>query len=117
MEILPRMTSGEERNRHHFMGERLREKRCLIVGGTTGLGFAAARRFLEEGARVVVAGRDADKGHTALGELTSLGPAHFIACDASVEDRVERLVGETRTALGGLDILYHVAGMSGRRFG
>lgn len=99
------------------MAERLREKRCLIVGGTTGLGFAAARRFLEEGACVVVAGRDANKGQSALRDLASLGPVHFLACDASIEDRVERLVDDTRTTLGGLDVLYHVAGMSGRRYG
>jgi NAD(P)-dependent dehydrogenase (short-subunit alcohol dehydrogenase family) len=99
------------------MGERLREKRCLIVGGTTGLGFAAARRFLEEGASVVIAGRDADKGRAAHRDLASLGPVHFLACDVGLEDQVDRLVDDTRRALGGLDVLYHVAGMSGRRFG
>ena len=35
---------------------RLADKRCLIVGGTSGIGLAAATRFLEEGAVVVVAG-------------------------------------------------------------
>src|SRR5436190_5991073 len=99
------------------MGERLREKRCLIVGGTTGLGFAAARRFLEEGASVVIAGRDDVKGRAAHRELVSIGPVHFHACDVSFEDQVDRLIDETRRALGGLDVLYHVAGMSGRRFG
>jgi NAD(P)-dependent dehydrogenase (short-subunit alcohol dehydrogenase family) len=99
------------------MAQRLLEKRCLIVGGTTGMGFVAARRFLEEGARVVVAGRDEDKGRAAQRELAPLGNVHFFACDASVEDSVERLVDAARTALGGLDSLYHVAGMSGRRFG
>ena len=36
---------------------RLEGRTCLIVGGTGGIGLASARRFLEEGARVVVAGR------------------------------------------------------------
>src|SRR3954447_26063537 len=99
------------------MGERLREKRCLIVGGTTGLGFAAARRFLEEGASVVIGGRDADKGRAAHRDLASLGPGHFLAFAVSIEDQVDRLVHETQRALGRLDVLYHVAGMSGRRFG
>jgi NAD(P)-dependent dehydrogenase (short-subunit alcohol dehydrogenase family) len=99
------------------MAERLREKRCLIVGGTTGLGFAAARRFLDEGARLVIAGRDAAKGQAALEELGKRQTVQFLACDASLEEPVERLVEEAISHLGGLDVLYHVAGMSGRRFG
>ena len=35
---------------------RLANKRCLLVGGTSGIGLAAARRFVEEGARLVIAG-------------------------------------------------------------
>ena len=38
---------------------RLDGRTCLIVGGTSGIGLASARRFLEEGARVVVAGQRA----------------------------------------------------------
>ncbi len=97
------------------MSPRLLDKRCLIVGGTTGLGLAAARRFLEEGGRVVVAGRSADKGQASLGELT--GDVHFLACDAGDEAQVEHLFRETVALLGGLDVLYHVAGISGRRLG
>lgn len=92
-------------------------KRCLIVGGTTGLGRAAAKRFLEEGAKLVIAGRSADKGDEALTALRSLGPVAFIACDAAVPEQVERLFADALAFLGGLDILYHVAGISGRRFG
>ena len=55
------------------MGQLL-DKRCLIVGGTTGLGRAAARRFVEEGARVVVAGLEASAAAAA---------APFVACDVT----------------------------------
>ncbi len=99
------------------MTVRLREKRCLIVGGTTGLGRAAAQRFLEEGARLVIAGRSPDKGAEALAVLAGLGPVTFVACDAAVTAQVERLYAETVAFLGGLDVLYHVAGISGRRYG
>ena len=99
------------------MPPRLFEKRCLIVGGTTGLGLSAARRFLEEGARVVIAGRSAEKGAAAIAELSALGSVQFLICDASHEDAVERLFDETHQTLGSIDALYHVAGMSGRRFG
>jgi NAD(P)-dependent dehydrogenase (short-subunit alcohol dehydrogenase family) len=98
------------------MGQ-LAGKRCLIVGGTTGLGRAAARRFLEEGASLVIAGRSADKGADAVSELQPLGLLHYVGCDASQEKQVARLFDQAEALLGGLDVLYHVAGISGRRFG
>jgi NAD(P)-dependent dehydrogenase (short-subunit alcohol dehydrogenase family) len=82
-------------------------KRCLIVGGTSGIGRAAAQRFRDEGAHLAVAG---------LANGTS-GDQEVILCDASQPDQVERLFAEATTALGGLDVLYHVAGSSGRRHG
>jgi NAD(P)-dependent dehydrogenase (short-subunit alcohol dehydrogenase family) len=97
--------------------ERLAGKRCVIVGGTTGLGRAAAGRFLEEGARLVIAGRSADKGAAALADLAGLGPVAFFPCDAADEEQVERLFADAVKNLGGLDVVYHVAGISGRRHG
>lgn len=99
------------------MAGRLQGKRCLIVGGTTGIGFAAAARFLEEGARLVIAGRSDDKGRDAAERLKPYGACDFIPCDASDESDVERLFAETCDRVGGLDVLYQVAGISGRRHG
>jgi NAD(P)-dependent dehydrogenase (short-subunit alcohol dehydrogenase family) len=99
------------------MGERLRDKRCLIVGGTTGLGFAAAGRFLEEGARVLICGRSPAKGTAATEALRDRGLVHFVPCDASHPAQVEEVYRKTVALLGGLDVLYHVAGISGRRYG
>jgi NAD(P)-dependent dehydrogenase (short-subunit alcohol dehydrogenase family) len=96
---------------------RLAGKRCLIVGGAGGLGCAAARRFLEEGAHLVIADRDAQKQAEFLRELSGRGSVQFVAADAAVEEQVERLFGDAVRFLGGLDVLYHVAGGSGRRFG
>ena len=64
------------------MAERLRDKRCLIVGGTTGLGLATARRFLEEGAKLVISSRSVDKGAAAVDALHEHGDIHFFAGDA-----------------------------------
>src|SRR5262249_16759506 len=86
-------------------------------GGTTGLGRAAARRFLEEGARLVIAGRSADKGAAAAADLTALGPVAFFPCDAADEGQVARLFADAGKFLGGVDVLYHVAGIRGRRHG
>ena len=95
----------------------LKDKRCLIVGGTSGIGLAAARCLLVEGARVVVAGIGAEPGDAALSQLALLGPIHFGRCDATVSDEVDALYRNSVTYLGGLDVLYHVAGGSGRRHG
>ena|SRR5947209_8574803 len=99
------------------MANRLKDKRCLIVGGTTGLGLAAARRFLEEGAKLVVSGRSVDKGAAAMDALHGLGPVHFFAGDAADAVQVKLLFEHVTEALGGLDVLHHVAGISGRRHG
>jgi NAD(P)-dependent dehydrogenase (short-subunit alcohol dehydrogenase family) len=95
----------------------LEHKRCLLVGGSGGLGQAAARRFLEEGARVVLAGHDPDAGRAAAEALSPLGPCSFIPCDATRPDEVERLFAQAVAHLHGLDVLYHLAGASGRRYG
>src|SRR5207253_4462155 len=95
----------------------LANKRCLIVGGTSGLGLAAAGRFLEEGAKVVVAGRSPQKGADAVSSLAGKGSVLFIGCHAQDAAQVEQLYAEAVTFLQGLDVLYHVAGISGRHYG
>ena len=98
-------------------GTRLKDKRCLIVGGTTGLGLAAARRFVDEGARLLIAGRSVDKGAAAVDELGGASRVQFCACDASDATQVNLLFEHVVDYLGGLDVLYQVAGISGRRQG
>src|SRR5262249_26258017 len=95
----------------------LANKRCLIAGGTTGIGRAAAARFLEEGARVVIAGRSAERGTAAHLGLAKLGQAEFAACDVSEPPQRQDLFLQALEFRGGLDVLYHVAGISGRKFG
>lgn len=90
---------------------RLANKRCLIIGGTSGIGLAAGEQFLNEGARLVVAGLTSEPGGERLKGAT------IIACDATQPDQVEALIAKTVEQLGGLDVLYHVAGGSGRRLG
>jgi NAD(P)-dependent dehydrogenase (short-subunit alcohol dehydrogenase family) len=100
-----------------LMTLRLLHKRALIVGGTGGLGLSAAQRFLEEGANVVIAGESGEAGAVAMTDLKAIGKVAFIACDVGDSEQVERLFAKTADQLGGLDVLYHVAGISGRRFG
>jgi len=98
---------------------RLDGRTCLIVGGTSGIGLAAARRFLREGARVVVAGRSPEVGASAMAELAPLGPVQEFVIELGLgESEVARLFDASLASLGGrLDVLLHVAGASGRQFG
>jgi NAD(P)-dependent dehydrogenase (short-subunit alcohol dehydrogenase family) len=99
----------------HAMTGRLAGKRCLIVGGTSGIGLAAAERFLDEGARLVVVGRTPEE--VTVAGLRGRGLCGGLAGDAARADEVERLVAAALDRLGGLDVLFHVAGASGRPHG
>jgi NAD(P)-dependent dehydrogenase (short-subunit alcohol dehydrogenase family) len=98
---------------------RLDGRNCLIVGGTSGIGLASARRFLIEGARVVVAGRPPESGPGALAELAPLGSAWEYTLElADGEREIARLFAFAGDVFGRrLDIVFHVAGISGRRYG
>jgi NAD(P)-dependent dehydrogenase (short-subunit alcohol dehydrogenase family) len=87
-------------------------KRALVTGGGTGIGFGCARRLLEQGAEVWIAGRREDVLEEALGRLKSLvpdGKASFQVCDITVEEDVVAAVGAAAGQTG-LDILVANAG-------
>jgi NAD(P)-dependent dehydrogenase (short-subunit alcohol dehydrogenase family) len=92
------------------MAGRLSEKVAVITGGTTGIGFAAAQRFVAEGAKVIITGRNAetlDKARTELG-----GKAEVIPSDASSEQDVETLFKSVHEKYGPLDVLFLNAGIA-----
>jgi NAD(P)-dependent dehydrogenase (short-subunit alcohol dehydrogenase family) len=89
-------------------GGLLAGKCTLITGGTTGLGLAIAGRFVGEGARVVITGRDHELGRRAE---QALGPdARFVAADAADPAAVASSVRAAADHLGGLDVLVNNAG-------
>ena len=97
------------------MNQALDNKTIVIVGGTTGLGLAAAKAFVAEGARVVVVGRNADsvsQAETALGQV-----ARGLAGDATDPQTAPKAIDLAKREFGGFDGLYHVAGGSGRSIG
>jgi NAD(P)-dependent dehydrogenase (short-subunit alcohol dehydrogenase family) len=91
---------------------RLQDKIALITGAAGGIGRAAARRFAEEGARVVAVDLWTDG-------LADAAPALAQVLEADVTDApaVERLFARVAEEHGRLDILFNVAGASGRRHG
>ncbi|MBN8870147.1 MAG: SDR family oxidoreductase [Solirubrobacterales bacterium] len=91
-------------------------RRVLISGGTSGIGLAAARRFLEEGASVCLLGSNDRTVSDALTELEPLavpGPLVGTACDVSREEEVAAAIELAATGLGGLDIAFINAGIDG----
>jgi len=90
------------------MGDRLAGKIALITGGASGLGRAQAQRFVEEGARVVVADIREDTGRALVGELGEA--AMFAGLDVADADAWGPVVDEAKARWGRLDILVNNAG-------
>ena len=89
---------------------RLKDKVAIITGAASGIGLAAARRFLAEGARVVVA--DVQDASHEVDEMTRQGgEALFVQADVSSEAQVNALVERTVAAFGRLDVLVNCAGV------
>jgi len=90
----------------------LQDRGVLIVGGTSGIGLATARRFLEEGSRVFVAGIDEAELNETRGTLAELGPIEGLAGDVSVENDVDAIVGGATVSLYRIDVLINNAGVA-----
>ncbi|HEY1947954.1 MAG TPA: SDR family oxidoreductase [Bryobacteraceae bacterium] len=89
---------------------RLKDKRALITGGTSGIGLETARQFLKEGARVAITGKNPATLETARKELGS--DVLVIASDASNVADQKTAVETLRQAFGAIDILFVNAGIA-----
>jgi 3-hydroxybutyrate dehydrogenase/3-oxoacyl-[acyl-carrier protein] reductase len=87
-------------------------KVALITGGTRGIGRGIAEAFLNEGARVAINGRSADKGKQTLGEIGAGDRAVFLAGDVTRKQDVFGVVDATVDHFGRIDILVNNAGGS-----
>ena len=91
---------------------RLQGKTALVTGATSGIGAAIAQAFAREGAQVVITGRNAERGQAVARRIREAGgTAHFVAADLTSRKDIDRLVSETRQAVGHLDILVNNAGI------
>ena len=94
------------------MTGRLDGKVAVITGGASGMGLATVRRFLQEGANVVVADLNELTGADALVSLDSKR-ARFEKVDVSVEDDIARAVATASDVFGRLDVIFNNAGVGG----
>ncbi|MGH7022143.1 MAG: SDR family NAD(P)-dependent oxidoreductase [Caulobacteraceae bacterium] len=90
---------------------RLRGKRVLITGGSSGIGLATAQAFVSKGARVVVTGRRAEVLADAVKTLQAAGGfAAGVAADVGTAEGRAATLDQALDSLGGLDILVNNAG-------
>lgn len=98
----------------------LQKKVAIVTGGGQGIGKALseaipkgiAKRFLEEGMKVVLAEIDEEAGKETESEFKHLGSVEFIQTDVSDEDSVKKLIRETKNHLGELDVLVNNAALA-----
>lgn len=102
---------------HSTERARLEHKVAIITGGASGIGRATALRFLEHGARVVIADRNPEAAELTLQLAAAQGHAadrlRYVACDVSEESDVQALVQHTLSAFGRLDCMFNNAGIPG----
>ena len=89
---------------HRFDG-----KAVLILGGNAGIGAAATQLFANEGARLVITGRN----EATLGDIAAQTGAHAIRADMGVPTESRDAITAATDHLGGIDVLFVNAGIGG----
>jgi NAD(P)-dependent dehydrogenase (short-subunit alcohol dehydrogenase family) len=90
------------------MSKKLEGKIALVTGGNSGIGLATAKRFVAEGAKVIITGRRKENLDAAVKEV---GPnATGIQADASKLEDIDRVYAEVKKQYGRIDVLFVNAG-------
>ncbi len=93
------------------MSGRLDGKVAVITGAASGIGEATARRFAAEGARVLIADRDASRGPWVASEIGKA--ARFVQTDVRSGEDVQGMFAAADEAWGRIDVIYNNAGVGG----
>ncbi len=88
----------------------LKDRIALVTGGASGLGEACVRRFVQQGARVVLLDLNGATGRALAEEIGSA--ARFVKADVAVESEVHNAVNEAVRAFGTLHIVVNTAGFT-----
>lgn len=86
-----------------------KDKVAVVTGATSGIGEATAKMFAKNGAKVVLVGRNIEKGEKIEKEIGE--NAYFIQCDVSDENQVKTMVEQAVTKFKKIDILFNNAGV------
>jgi len=90
---------------------RLQGRRTVITGAASGIGAETARLFVAEGASVVLADLEVERGQKLAAELGDR--ARFVEVDVATEGAIEKAIDESVSTFGGLDVLFNNAGNPG----
>lgn len=97
-----------------MVGRRLAGKVAVVTGGNVGLGLATAKAMAAEGARLVLAARNAETGEAAAAAIRDAGgEAVFVQADVISSADMKRMVEVCLKTYGRLDIAYNNAGITG----
>jgi len=90
------------------MPGRLDARTAVITGGSSGIGLATARRFAQEGAKVVIGDIDDARGEEVADEIGGL----FVHTEVTDKDQVDRLFASAKETYGSVDVAFNNAGIS-----
>ena len=93
------------------MDKEFQGRKLLVIGGTSGIGFASARRVLESGGAVVITGRNPEKTEGARNALFPIGRAEAINADISSLAGLRDLLRSIATQHTDVDLLVNAAGI------
>ncbi|ARM75662.1 SDR family oxidoreductase [Acidianus manzaensis] len=89
----------------------IKGKKVIVTASSSGIGYATAKRFLEEGAEVLISSHDENKLLNAYNTLKGISKSvYYMKIDLTKPEEVSSLISEGSSMLGGLDILVYVTG-------
>jgi NAD(P)-dependent dehydrogenase (short-subunit alcohol dehydrogenase family) len=94
------------------MAGRIEGRTAVVTGGCSGIGLATVRRFVEEGARVVIGDIDDAAGEALAAELGGPEKVTYVHVDVTSKDEVDALFRTAKDTYGSVDIAFNNAGIS-----
>jgi NAD(P)-dependent dehydrogenase (short-subunit alcohol dehydrogenase family) len=94
------------------MAGRIQDRVAVVTGGCSGIGLATVRRFVEEGARVVIGDIDDAAGEALAAELGGPDVVTYVHVDVTSKDEVDALFRTAKDTYGSVDIAFNNAGIS-----
>ena len=94
------------------MNQRLQDKVAIITGAAHGIGYATARKYLKEGARVVACDIDRSSIDTATAELTTFGEIQPVVVDVTRREQIDAMAAAAVQRYGRIDVLVNNAGIT-----